>query len=128
MKSKRLLEIASLVEENSIVADIGTDHGYIPVYLMEEARAKRVIGSDISKGSLNKIVNYVRMKKLEDKIDTRLGNGLEVLRPFEVDTVIIAGMGGMLIRDILEKNLRKKSSQSMRMKIRIHHLQRASLI
>lgn len=104
MKSKRLLEITQLVGKNSIVADIGTDHGYIPVYLIENGISKKVIGSDISKGSLSKIVDYVRQRKLEDKIDTRLGNGLEVLRPFEVDTLIIAGMGGILIRDILDNS------------------------
>ncbi len=104
MKSKRLLEIASLVKQNAIVGDIGTDHGYIPVYLIEEGIAKKVIGSDISKGSLKKIIDYVKSKGLEDKIDTRLGNGLEVIKPFEIDTVIIAGMGGILIKDILDKN------------------------
>jgi len=110
MKSKRLLEIASLVKKNSIVGDIGTDHGYLPVYLIENNISKKVIGSDISKGSLNKIIDYVKSKGLEDEIDTRLGNGLEVIKPFEIDTVIIAGMGGILIRDILDKNWKLSKS------------------
>ncbi len=104
MKSERLLEISKLVKENAIVADIGTDHGYIPVYLIENKVAKKVIGSDVSKGSLNKIISYVKSRKLEEFIDTRLGNGLEVIKPFEIDTVIIAGMGGILITEILEKD------------------------
>ncbi len=104
MKSKRLLEIASLVPKNSIVLDVGTDHGYVPVYLIEQSKAKYLIGSDISKGSLEKIQAYVARRGLSHKIDSRLGDGLEVIRPFEVDTVIIAGMGGLLIQEILSNS------------------------
>lgn len=102
--SNRLLTIANLVPTNSIVADIGTDHGYIPAYLIKNKIAKKVIGTDISKGSLEKIIEYVKVLGFEDKIDTRLGDGLEIIKPFEVDTVIIAGMGGLLIRDILKEH------------------------
>lgn len=102
--SERLMAIANLVPKNSIVADIGTDHGYIPAYLIENKKSKKVIGTDISKGSLDKIIQYVKELGFEDKIDSRLGDGLEVIKPYEVDTVIIAGMGGLLIRDILEKD------------------------
>ena len=109
--SERLLTIANLVPKNSIVADIGTDHGYIPAYLIENKISKKVIGTDISKGSLDKIIEYVKELGFEDKIDSRLGDGLEVIKPYEVDTVIIAGMGGLLIRDILEKH--KEISNSM---------------
>lgn len=106
--SERLIAIANFVPNNSIVADIGTDHGYIPAYLIENKISKKVIGTDISKGSLDKIIEYIKELRFEDKIDTRLGDGLEVIKPYEVDTVIIAGMGGLLIRDILE-NHRKVS-------------------
>ncbi|CAK7071310.1 class I SAM-dependent methyltransferase [Tissierella sp.] len=102
--SERLLTLANLVPKNSIVADIGTDHGYIPAYLIENKISKKVIGTDISKGSLDKIIEYVKELGFEDKIDSRLGDGLEVIKPYEVDTVIISGMGGLLIRDILEKH------------------------
>ncbi len=102
--SKRLQAIGEMVPEHSIVADIGTDHGYIPVYLIESGISKRVIGSDISKNSLDKIIEYVKGIGYEKEIESRLGNGLEVLKPYEVDTVIIAGMGGLLIRDILDDN------------------------
>jgi tRNA (adenine22-N1)-methyltransferase len=102
--SKRLQAIGEMVPKHSIVADIGTDHGYIPVYLIESRISKRVIGSDISKNSLDKIIEYVKETGYEKEIESRLGNGLEVLKPYEVDTVIIAGMGGLLIRDILEDN------------------------
>lgn len=103
--SKRLQKIADLVPNGSIVADIGTDHGYIPAYLIESGKCKKVIGSDISKGSLDKIIQYVKQLNLEKNIETRLGNGLEVLKAKEVDTVIMAGMGGILMKDILEKDL-----------------------
>lgn len=102
--SERLMTIISLIPQNSIVADIGTNHGYIPAYLIENKISKKVIGTDISKGSLEKIIEYVRGLGYEEKIDSRLGDGLEVVKPYEIDTVIIAGMGGLLIRDILEKD------------------------
>lgn len=103
--SKRLQKIADLVPAGSIVADIGTDHGYIPAYLVESGKCNKVIGTDISKGSLDKIIQYVKQLNLEEQIDTRLGNGLDVIKPNEVDTLIIAGMGGILMQDILHKNL-----------------------
>lgn len=109
--SERLIAIASFVPKNSIVADIGTDHGYIPAYLIEKKISKKVIGTDIAKGSLDKIIEYIKILGFEDKVDTRLGDGLEVIKPFEIDTVIIAGMGGLLIRDILEK--RKEVTESI---------------
>jgi tRNA (adenine22-N1)-methyltransferase len=109
--SQRLQAIANLVPNNSIVADIGTDHGYIPAYLIQNNISKKIIGTDISKGSLEKIIDYIKELGIEHKVDTRLGDGLEVIRPYEIDTVIIAGMGGLLIRDILEKD--KKVSDSI---------------
>lgn len=102
--SERLSAIKDFIPQNSIVGDIGTDHGYLPVYLIENKIAKRVIGTDISPNSLQKITDYVASKELEDFIDIRLGDGLDVIRPFEIDTLVIAGMGGLLIRDILDKN------------------------
>lgn len=99
----RLLEIANQVNKDSIVADIGTDHGYIPVYLIEKGISKKVIACDINEGPLDSAISYVAKKKLENNIPTRLGNGLEPVKPNEVDTVIIAGMGGILIADILEE-------------------------
>lgn len=102
--SKRLMTIVEFVPKNSIVGDIGTDHGYIPAYLIQNNISKKVIGTDISKGSLDKMIGYVKKFGNENKIETRLGYGLEVLKPYEVDTVIIAGMGGVLINEILNKD------------------------
>lgn len=102
--SKRLLIIAGLVPKNSVVADVGTDHGYIPAYLIANKISKKVIGSDISKGSLDKIIDYVKEIGFEKEIEPRLGDGLKILKPYEVDTVIIAGMGGVLIKEILDND------------------------
>ncbi|SHH64872.1 tRNA (adenine(22)-N(1))-methyltransferase [Sporanaerobacter acetigenes] len=102
--SPRLLGIATFVKNHSIVADIGTDHGYIPAYLIEKNISKKVIANDISKGSLKKAEEIIEELGYEENIEARLGNGLEVLKPFEADTVIIAGMGGPLIIDIIKSN------------------------
>lgn len=100
--SNRLLEIIKFVPKNSTVADIGTDHGYIPVYLIQNNISKKVIASDISSPSLDKTIEYVNNLDLNNKIYPRLGDGLDVLKANEVDTVIMAGMGGILISKILE--------------------------
>lgn len=101
--SMRLTAIRDMVPKNSIVADIGTDHGYIPVSLIKNKISKKVIGTDVSKGSLDKIIDLVNSLDMGKEIETRLGYGLDVIKPYEVNTLIIAGMGGMLIKDILVK-------------------------
>jgi len=100
--SGRLKAIADAVPKCRAAADIGTDHGYIPVYLVRNKIVDAAIASDISSGSLDKAKKLISQAGLGDVIDTRLGSGLEVLKPGEVDTIIIAGMGGLLIRDILD--------------------------
>lgn len=111
--SYRLQKIADYVPKNTIVGDIGTDHGYIPVYLVNKGIAKKAIATDISQNSLDKIINYINSIDHIDNIENieiRLGDGLEPVKPFEIDTVIIAGMGGLLIRDILDKDKIKRDS------------------
>lgn len=107
--SKRLQAIANLVPKNSIVADIGTDHGYIPKYLIDMNISKMVIASDISYNSLEKTISYVENLGYS-RIIPRVGNGLETIKHFEVDTVILSGMGGLLIKEILDDNRTKSSS------------------
>ena len=102
--SERMMSIVKYVPVNSIVADIGTDHGYIPIHLIENNISKLVIAADVSKGSLNKTIIGIEEMKLQERIYPRLGDGLQVIKPFEVDTVVIAGMGGLLIKDILDKD------------------------
>lgn len=101
----RLQAIADFVQMNSIAADIGTDHGYIPVYLVREKDCSKVIATDVNPGPLDNANGYIEKCGLKDKIEARLGNGLKPIKPGEVDTAIIAGMGGHLIIDILNDNL-----------------------
>lgn len=102
--TERLLKIASLVSQNKKVADIGTDHGYIPVYLLKENVVNYAILADINKGPLENARKEVNRNKLNDKVDLRLGSGIEVLKKGEVDEIIIAGMGGSLISELLMAN------------------------
>lgn len=100
--SQRLQAIADLVEPDTRVADIGTDHGYLSAYLVENNIAKNVIATDINEKPLKKAQDHVAENNLADKIQTRLGSGLEPIAKGEVDIAVIAGMGGYLIADILE--------------------------
>jgi len=118
--TQRLKKIAEYIPKDSKVADIGTDHGFIPGYLIENKIATYVVASDLNEASLNKAVKEVEKRNLQSLIDTRLGDGLHVLLPGEVDVVVIAGMGGILITKILEegkdiaKTIKKFLLQPMR--------------
>lgn len=107
----RLLKIASLVTKGKKVADIGTDHGYIPVYLLNKGHVDYAVLADVNKGPLENARKEVRHNNLIDKVDLRLGSGIEVLEVNEVDEVIIAGMGGILIGELLEA--KKQVAQSV---------------
>lgn len=103
--SKRLQTIADFVKKGAVVADIGTDHAHIPIYLIKNNIISKAHACDINNGPLEKAkenINYYGVKNIE----LRLSNGLEKLKTDEADTVIIAGMGGELITDILEKGRR----------------------
>lgn len=100
--SPRLQAIADYIPKGTVVADIGTDHGYIPVYLVSKGISSRIIATDINVGPLENASLYINKKSYGEIIETRLGDGLKCLFPNEVDTVIIAGMGGHLIAEILE--------------------------
>lgn len=105
--SKRLKKIAEHVDKCESVADIGTDHGYIPIYLVKEGLCKRAIASDINKGPIEKAKVNVNFEGVSDKVKCLLGPGLNPLKVGEVDGVILAGMGGNLTRDILLEDLDK---------------------
>jgi tRNA (adenine22-N1)-methyltransferase len=100
----RLKTIADLVEMGSIVADIGTDHAYLPAYLIKNGIANKVIAADINVGPLNNADKTIQDYGLQGHIETRLGSGLQPIKPKEIDTAIIAGMGGLLIIDILKQS------------------------
>lgn len=101
MLTPRLKLIADLVEGKT-VADIGTDHAYIPIHLMKNGRCEKVIASDVNKGPAEIAKNNIKAEGLG--IEVRTGSGLSVLAPGEVQDIIIAGMGGKLICEILEAN------------------------
>jgi len=109
--SDRLNLIKDLVLEGKSVADIGTDHGYIPIELLREAKVPYAILADINEGPL-KIArkNLFEANIPSKKFDLRQGNGLDVLKDAEVSSVIIAGMGGELIAAILAANINKSHS------------------
>lgn len=105
--SKRLKRIAEHVDKCESVADIGTDHGYIPIYLVKEGICKKAIASDINKGPIEKAKVNVAFEGVSDKVKCLLGSGLNPLKVGEVNGVILAGMGGNLTRDILLADMDK---------------------
>ena len=102
--SDRMQVIADHVEAGDIVADIGTDHGQIPVWLFARGICPRAILSDISEGSIRKAEETAAAYQFGRGLSFRTGDGLQVLESGEADTVIIAGMGGKLIRQILDRD------------------------
>jgi len=101
--SKRLELISQLVPENSIVADVGTDHGYIPIYCVKNNISPSALAMDINHGPLLSAQKNIQKYGLESKITTRISNGLENLKKGEADVIVIAGMGGLLIMDIIDR-------------------------
>lgn len=99
--SKRLQTVADEIQGQGAVADIGTDHAYIPIYLILSKKIEHAIAMDVRKGPLLRAKENIKAYQLEDKIETRLSDGLEKLGDKEVDTIIIAGMGGALMARIL---------------------------
>ncbi len=102
----RLNMIASLVPVCDTVCDIGTDHGYVAIYLAQKGIAKKVIAADINEGPLNQAKKNLALFNVADKVETRLSNGFASIGHNEADCAIIAGMGGETICEILknEKN------------------------
>ena len=103
--SERLKTIAGCVDNCDFLVDVGTDHAYIPIYLVEKKIVKNAIACDISKGSVEKAEKNIKLHNYCDVIETRLGDGLSVIKEYEKpDQIIIAGMGGMLTIDILKNS------------------------
>lgn len=104
--SKRLLSIANLVNDNSKVVDIGCDHGLVSIYLAMNKQNISIIASDINQNALDNAIKNINKYHLEDKIKVCLSNGLDNIND-EIDTIIISGMGGHTIIDILTNNQEK---------------------
>lgn len=108
--SKRLNLIVDYIENCDTLVDIGTDHGYIPIYAVKNGICKNAIASDINRDPLDKAKLNSIFESVDENIDTRLGSGLETIKSGEAQVAIIAGMGGNLIRDILEADKDKVKS------------------
>lgn len=103
MLSKRLKAVADMVTKGNIVADIGTDHGYVPIYLVKNNISERAYAMDINEGPLKMAAKNIHLEGLSNKITTVLSNGMDGMRDNMAESVIIAGMGGDLIVDILSR-------------------------
>ena len=97
----RLQCLADLVPVGAKVADVGTDHGYLPVWLIQHGRVVRAIASDINEAPLCHARRTAERCGVTDWIDFRLCSGLDGIAPYETDTVVLSGMGGETIASIL---------------------------
>ena len=103
MLSKRLQNVADMVTKGYIVADIGTDHGYVPIYLIKNGIVPKAYAMDINEGPLKIAGKNIRLEGLQDKITTVLSDGMNEMTSEMAESVVIAGMGGDLITDILNR-------------------------
>ena len=108
--SKRLQAVARLVTPGSRLADVGTDHGYVPIWLFEQGQILSAIAMDLRNGPLERAREHIQMHGLDAHIETRLSDGLDKLLPGEADSIVIAGMGGMLVVKILSQGQKVLSS------------------
>ncbi|MGG1215780.1 tRNA (adenine(22)-N(1))-methyltransferase TrmK [Micromonospora provocatoris] len=103
--SKRLETVAKFVPTGAVVADIGSDHAYLPCYLIHKGIATGAVAGEVVKGPYDSAVGQVKKEGLTEKITVRLADGLAAVEESDhVDTITIAGMGGPLIVSILEKH------------------------
>lgn len=99
--SERLAHLADMVTQGAVLADVGTDHGYIPIFLLEKKRIPRAFAMDIGRGPLLRAKEHIEASGLGDYIEVRLSDGVAALAPGEADAILIAGMGGGIILHIL---------------------------
>lgn len=99
--SLRLQAAADFVTHGSRVADVGTDHGHLPIYLIQCGKCPCAVAMDIRQGPLQRAKEHIADAGLCDNIKTRLSDGMQGLLPGEADSIVIAGMGGMTIIQIL---------------------------
>lgn len=100
--SYRLMKAAELVHKGACVADIGTDHGYLPIFLVQNRISEHVYACDVRKKPLERAASHISSYGLEDNISICLADGLKGIEKGEVNTVTICGMGGRLMQDIIE--------------------------
>lgn len=100
----RLQAVADMVTNCDTLADIGTDHAYLPVYLIKKNLIRKAVASDIRKGPVARAQSTIKRFGETERIETRLGAGMQTLLAGEADTIVISGMGGILIADILRES------------------------
>lgn len=105
--SKRLRAIADMVTKGSRVADVGCDHGFVSIYLVQRNISPRVYAMDVRQGPLLRAKEHIEEYGLSEYIETRLSDGVKALLPNEADTLICAGMGGRLMVKILSEGYDK---------------------
>lgn len=101
--SKRLTAIANEVSKGNVVCDVGTDHGYLSIYLIKNNISPKVIAMDVAKGPLSKAQDNIKAYNCSEQIETRLSDGVAELKKDEAKTIVIAGMGGILITEIMQR-------------------------
>ncbi len=100
--SIRLKCVANFIKKDAVLLDVGTDHAFLPIWLIENGYIKRAVASDVCEGPVLCAKRNIEEKDLADKIEVRMANGLAEADIIKPDTVVIAGMGGNLISDILD--------------------------
>ncbi|WP_287476224.1 tRNA (adenine(22)-N(1))-methyltransferase [Agathobacter sp.] len=100
--SKRMEAVAAMVTPGYKICDVGTDHAYIPIYLVQSGANPSALAMDLREGPLSRADEHIRDYHLEDRIATRLSDGIEALQDGEADSLIIAGMGGEVVLHILK--------------------------
>lgn len=105
--SKRMQMVADMVTKGNVTADIGCDHGFVSIYLIEQGICPHVIAMDVNEGPLLRAREHIAERSLDSYIDIRLSDGMEKLQKQEADSIIIAGMGGRLVMKILSDNMDK---------------------
>ncbi|CDQ18024.1 tRNA (adenine(22)-N(1))-methyltransferase [Halobacillus karajensis] len=108
--SQRLARVADYLPKGAHFADIGSDHAYLPCFVCLHDLEARAVAGEVNQGPFDSAKNEVEKHGLEERIDVRLGDGLTVVQKGEVEQVVIAGMGGPLIRDILDSGKEKLSN------------------
>ena len=99
--SKRMKAVAAMVTNGNVLADVGTDHGYVPIMLVHRGFIPSAIAMDVNEGPLQRARENIIANQLQEKIDTRLSDGVSALSDGEVESIVIAGMGGELTIRIL---------------------------